>query len=65
MSYKNRDVKKTHKIVQKRARFLNIDPRIWDLLDEIPHQLDGPRIPELYDFAGKPSPYRGPLKRVG
>ena len=64
MTYKDRDVKKTHKKVLKKARFLNIDLRTLDFLDEIPHQLDGPRIPEIYDFGGKPTPFRGPLKRV-
>ena len=65
MNILENSVKTEHKKVQKRARSMNIDMKKLDFLDEIPHQLDGPRIPELYDFAGKPSPYtKGPIKRV-
>ena len=65
MTNRKRNIKTEQNNVLKKARSLNIDIKKLDFLDEIPHQLDGPRIPELYDFGGKPSPYtRGPIKRV-
>ena len=65
MVYPKKNAKSEFKKVRKKAGPVLRELEKLDFLDSIPHQLDGPRIPELYGRTIKPVPYtKGLIRRV-